>query len=204
MAAKNPRLLARGGFTLLELMVVVAIIAFVSAAVVPSFSMTLQRNRQREIGALIVEAVFAARSRAARTGRCHRVLVTASNPAVNGGSGGWVAVQESTLSECSRAVNNPSWTTFSVKSVGGGNALGAPRVGVVGRDVALSAMLGNTPPPDVGGVGDAVVFEPSGGLYVRNANPRTYVLTMYTNAGAPRGIARRVTITSGGSVRYGG
>jgi prepilin-type N-terminal cleavage/methylation domain-containing protein len=198
MNVKRDRLHTCGGFTLLELMVVVAIIAFVTAAAVPSFAMALQRNRLREAGVLIVEAVFAARSRAARTGRCHQVLVAPDNPKVSGGSGGWVAVQESNMAECSRAANSGVWTSVWVKSVGGGNALGQNRAGVVGNDVAISAMLGAANNPDT------VLFEPSGGLYVRTNGPRTYFLTMYTTAGAVRGVNRRVTITSGGSVRYSG
>ncbi len=182
----------------MELMVVVAIIAFVSAAVVPTFAMSLQRGRQREAGWLIVEGVFTARSRAARTGRCHRVVVAPANPAVSGGTGGWVAVQESNMAECSRAMNSGTWTSVSVKSVGGGNVLGQPRVALAGKDVAISAMMGNLNNPDT------VVFEPSGGLWVRNADPRAYTITMYTDAGVPRGLPRRVIITSGGSVRYGG
>ena len=83
------------GFTLIELMVVVAIIALVTAATIPSFSRALLQNRQRQAGALIVEAVLNARALAARTGRCHRVTVFPSDPSVNGGVGGVVGVDAS-------------------------------------------------------------------------------------------------------------
>jgi Tfp pilus assembly protein FimT len=179
-------------------MVVVAIIAFVSAAVVPSFSMMLQRNRQREAAVLIVEAVFSARSRAARSGRCHRVEIQTGVPARSGGTGGHVAVYESNQGECSQASGSLGvWTLVSAKSVGGGPVAGQNRVGLVGEDVAISAAVGAATDPDV------IDFESSGGRFMRNGAPRAYQVTMYTSAGLARGLSRRVTVNSGGAVRFG-
>jgi prepilin-type N-terminal cleavage/methylation domain-containing protein len=191
------------GFTLIELMVVVAIVAFVTAAVVPSFSITLQRNRQREASMLIVQAVFAARSRAARTGRCHRIQVDMDDPAVSTGHGGLVTVQEySNRIECSNAdgTDGGTWRDLSVKSVGGDGV----HAGLVGGDIAISDVLDE----DCVSLGEdpiEVLFEPTGGLNVTvtgNADEKFFSIQAYTTGGDPAGVTRHVRITSGGAVKY--
>ena len=191
------------GFTLVELMVVVAIVAFVTAAVVPSFAITLQRNRQREASMLIVQAVFAARSRAARTGHCHRIEIDMDDPGVSGGHGGLVTIQEySNRIECSNADGSDggSWRNLSVKSVGGdGN-----HAGLIGGDIAISDVLDD----DCNSLGEdpiEVLFEPTGGLNVTvvgNADEKFFSIQAYTSAGDDAGVTRHVRITSGGSVKY--
>ncbi len=187
------------GFTLVELMIVVTIIAFVTAAVIPSMSLSLLRSRQRETGWLIVQAVFAARSRAARTGRCHRVLVTTSSSVEDGGNGGAVEVQASTsASECSRV---ETWATIMFKAVGER----AGHAGLVGRDVAISGEKTNPPanPPtcttDYSGVYPGeLLFEATGGLYRENTDIRYYAITT-----TPPTVTQYVRVSTGGAVKYG-
>lgn len=199
------------GFTLMELMVVVAIIAIVAAAVVPSFNRTLQKNRQREAAMLIIEAVFTARSRAARTGRCHRVRVVPSDSDMAGGFGGAVAVDESAYSSCASAANpqpplpNPLWFRLSYKSVWESNeiagdiqaeAQGQAHVGLIGRDVAISDVLDEDGAPETR---DPMLFEPSGGLL--DLTERFFEIRVDTGEGA-LGVTRHVRVSPGGSVRY--
>ena len=131
ISAKH-KLSGASGFTLIELMVVVAIVALVSAAVVPSFSLALQRERQRTVANYVVQSVFAARSRAVRTGRCHRVTVTMGQPGITAGTGGLVVVEEYLRGDtCSTAaadgeVNN--WNSVYRK----------PVATLVGGDVAIA------------------------------------------------------------------
>ena len=191
------------GFTLMELMVVVAIIAFVTAAVVPSFSMSLQKGRQREAGNLIVQAIFAARSGAARTGRCHRVRIYTRTPGVAGGSGGMVGIDESNMAECSRAVNTAGgvWSSLSFRTVAGGSDPefgGAVRAALVGKDIAIADCNNG-----LGGRFD-LRFEPSGNLYLNDANEQWFRILAYQGNGVLTGVQNvGVRVRSSGSVQYG-
>lgn len=177
------------GFTLMELMVVVAIIAIVSAAVVPSFSLALKRNRQREAANLIVQAVFTARSRAARTGRCHRVVIVTDDSVENSGTGGSVAVEEyrAQWSECGHTTNAANWSRLSSKSVGS----------LVGDDVAIFRVVDDSCSTELASNGSTVTirFEPTGGVFVNDAAERFFEITT-------KGVTRHVRISAGGSVRY--
>ncbi len=212
------------GFTLVELMVVVAIIAFVTAAVVPSISLSLLKGRQREAAVMIVQAVYAARSRAARTGRCHRVLIETSTFGKDGGSGGSVAVEEAVeceddadcgngtcdtdifacqdadvavnVRECSRARNNVVWRVLSFKSVGGEDA----HAGLVGADVAIESVNLRTGPatcttPYAVPNPGWMYFEPTGGL--DDAQERYFAIST-----TPAIVAQYVRVSAGGSVKY--
>jgi len=192
------------GFTLIELMVVVAVIAIVAAAVVPSFNRSLQKNRQREAAMLVVEAVFAARSRAARTGRCHRVRVMPGASGLAGGTGGAVAVDESCSNSCSEA-RGGQWNRLSYKSVWRstetatdiqGAAQGTSHAGLIGQDVAISGVLDAAGAPVV--LGD-MLFESTGGLY--DMAERFFEIRVDTGTG-PLGVTRHVRVSPGGSVRY--
>ncbi len=188
----------RRGFTLVELMVVVGIIAFVTAAVIPTFSMSLQKNRQREAGLLVVKAMFAARSRAARLGRCQRVRIFTRAPGVSGGTGGMVAVETSTQSSCTQAVNWGVWEQVTFYSVAGGAGPdGNNHAGLVGRDVAITAEDGSV------GADLALHFEPSGGLWISDAVTQRVRVQAYANDGNPVGVARYVRINPAGSTFYG-
>jgi len=191
----------RGGYTLIELMVVVAIIAFITAAVVPSFSLSLLKNRQREAGMLLVQAVFAARSRAARTGRCHRVTVQVSPTGKDGGFGGTVEVEESqSARECRQAQNANLWNRLSFKAVDEYTA-GESHAGLIGNDVAINAIRQRTGPnncsSDLGGTDPGIIyFEPTGG----QADPRERYFEITTK---PVTVTRWVRVSPGGAVRYG-
>lgn len=196
------------GFTLIELMVVVAIIAIVSAAVIPAFSSSMHKNRQREAAMLIVEGVFMARSRAARTGRCHRVRVIPSPAANDGGFGGAVAVDESTQhASCTMAITppppppDPMWRRVSYKSVWTSTeaandiqaeAQGDSHAGLVGEDVAIlrvTSRAGNVMAPG------PIHFEPTGWLAIQDRDERWFDI-------AGGAVTRQVQLTAGGSVRY--
>jgi len=192
------RLQARRGFSLIELMVVVGIIAFVTAAVVPTFNLSLQRNRQREAGMLVVKALYAARSRAARLGKCHRVRILYRNPGVSGGTGGQVAVDSSTQASCGQAFNWGVWeqATFASVAVGVGPD-GLNHAGLVGADVAITA-------DDFSTGGElALHFEPSGGLWVQDARIHRLQVNAYDNGGNRHGISRAIRITPAGGAFYG-
>ena len=186
------------GFTLIELMVVVAIVAIVTVAVMPSFTLTLQRNRQREAAQLIVGAVFAARSRAARTGRCHRVTVFPDGvPGVLDGTGGQVIVDISNQSQCSRADGAAgTWTRLSTKGVSDWDG----GTGVIGDDIAISWVMfregGVTP-----GL-NQMLFEPTGGLWANNNQERFFEILAFRGDGsAPQGVPLSVRVSQSGSVR---
>jgi len=193
------------GFTLIELMVVVAIVAFVTAAVVPSFSLSLQRNRQRGASMLIIQATFAARGRAARTGRCHRIRIDFDDPGVQGGHGGMVTVQEySNRVECSNTNGSDGgvWRDLSVKCVADNDD--DDHAGLIGDDIAISGVVDSDCVP-LGVNSIEVLFEPTGGLNVTvdgNAEKKFFAIQAYTSGGDPVGVTRHVRLASGGAVKY--
>jgi prepilin-type N-terminal cleavage/methylation domain-containing protein len=195
------------GFTLMELMVVVAVIAILSAAVVPSFSRTLQSNRQGEAAMLIIEAVFNARSRAARTGRCHRVRVITSDSVMAGGNGGAVAIDESDARSCRVAsVPGATWTRLSFKAVGGtneiaadiqGSAQGDSHVALVGQDVGIVGVFdANGAPLSIG----PMLFDSAGAL--TDLTERRFRVHISTNSGSVVGVVRHVRVDPSGSPEY--
>jgi prepilin-type N-terminal cleavage/methylation domain-containing protein len=183
------------GFTLIELMIVVFIIAIISSAIVPSFSRTLQRNRQREAGLFIVQAVWTAMSRAARNNRCHMVRVFSDGEeAVNGGA---VALYEATWVgnqqfNCSNAIRLGAWTQLSFKAISASKDLaGSDQAGLVGRDVIFSRVL--APPAgypavcnNVFGLPDPGIlyFEPTG--YIFQPYERYFEIVALDGSGNPR------------------
>ncbi|MBN2493544.1 MAG: prepilin-type N-terminal cleavage/methylation domain-containing protein [Deltaproteobacteria bacterium] len=188
------------GFTLIELMVVVAIIAVVSALVVPSFSVALQRERQRQVSNFIIKGVFSARSRAARTGRCHRMTVTLDAPVVGGGSGGEVLVEEylGDPTKVRRRTLNCNATEGALPAEW--NVVNRFRVSSVGPDVALSQCVA-----DVGGEinsPNAVVlrFEPTGEPFIGDVDRRFFHVAAFDAAGTGVGVDQQVRISEGGSV----
>ncbi len=207
-ASKNG-LMRQSGFTMIELMVVVTIVAFVMAAMVPSFSLTLQKNRQREAAMLIIQGVFAGRSRAARTGRCHRVNVFFDKPGIDGGTGGRVTLTEynpaSPPFDCGTASNNlgdpAQWRQISRKSL----APDAGRAGLVGTDVAIlrevdagdCATVVNGPNSSVD-----LLFESTGGLEATTAMEHYFAIAAFQDKTTTRGVTRHVRVSAGGSVKY--
>ncbi len=199
------------GFTLIELMVVVAIIALVTAAVVPSFSMSLQKNRQREAGLLIVQAVFAARSRAARTGHCQMVQVTLNKPGLDGGTGGIVSLWEyrpaTAPFDCGIATtDNSNWVELSHKSV----SRDGTHPGVVGGDpakgtgdVAIDSVYNSACNKTLGAPNIvSIYFEPTGGQEATTAMEYFFGITAFQAPNVTRGVRRHVRVSAGGSVRY--
>ena len=190
------------GFTLIELMVVVAIVALVSAAVVPSFALALQRERQRTTANYIVQAVFAARSRAVRTGRCHQVSVELDSPGVSSGTGGLVRVREYLRSAtCATAFADDDATDWANPGVNNWNVVFSRQVStLVGRDVAISsAQVVGGPLLGVGEVA-FFLFESTGEIYVNDALVRVFSILSYDAAPAQIGPRLNVRVNSGGSV----
>ena len=207
-ASKN-RLMRTCGFTLIELMVVVTIVVFVTAAMVPSFSLTLQKNRQREAAMLIIQGVFAGRSRAARTGRCHRVNVFFDKPGIDGGTGGRVTLTEynppNAPYDCGTASNNLAdparWRNISRKSL----APDAGRVGLVGDDVAIYREVAAADCTTViNGPNTSVdlLFEATGGLEATTAMQHFFAISAFGEKTTVRGVTRHVRVSAGGSVKY--
>ncbi len=200
------------GFTLIELMIVVAIIALVTAATVPSFSRALLQNRQRQAGATIVEAVLGARSLAARTGRCYQVQVWPSTPSAAGGCGGTVAVNSSNSFNCSQANALGAWNRVSIKAIGRGcpdplGFAGRALEETVGDDVAIMAAWtfnnGLWFMSVIPGGFDQMLFEPTGELF--NLQGHSYQVQMFLPDGTPllgANDMRFVNVMSGGSVSY--
>ena len=189
------------GFTLIELMVVVAIVALVSAVVVPSFALALQRERQRTVTNYIVQAVFAARSRAVRTGRCHQVSVQMDQPVANGGTTGGVVLVREYLrpATCATASADPDANDLASPSINNWNVVFTRQVStLVGVDVAIEAARGD----DGGALGSPTVFhfESTGEIFINDAVVRIYSIVSCDAAGVPIGPRLNARVSSGGSV----
>ncbi len=201
------------GFTLLELMVVCTIIAVVTAAVVPTFRSALVRNRMQESANYIVSAVFEARSRATRTGTCHRVQILLDKSVDTGGSGGVVELAEfrpnslrtGTCTEACGNFNPADWIVVGIASVGLGNVNdsdGNPHtLNPAGRDVGLSGFFDqNAVQLLADGNQLNLYFEPTGGMQILNG-----ICALgqgYVRVQPDEGPARYVFISAGGAVRY--
>ena len=79
------RVLCHRGFTLIETMIVVAIIAILAALAGPSFQDMLQKNRLAAASSALQVSLNLARSEAAKRGSNARVTVAA-----NGAAGNWI------------------------------------------------------------------------------------------------------------------
>lgn len=98
------RLASEGGFTLLELMVTVAIVAIIGAFAVPSFQTMIQANRTRTVASELMATLNLARSEAARRGQPVSVCGSSDGSrcasAGTGWDSGWIAfVNEDAASE---------------------------------------------------------------------------------------------------------
>lgn len=213
------------GFTLIELMVVVTIIAILSAAVVPSFSVTLARQRQNDAAMQIASAVFKARARAARTGRCHRVRVyTGATSAVALDEAvtplsclslqaagatvvcGTLPPNEANVNDCSQARTINNWHRVSYASVGASSdpIFGDAHVKLIGDDVEFD---GPYAPPSVdatcstaaGGNPNLMLFENTGFLSQPQERYYEVALEMGGTKSKPR---RFVRVSPGGAVKY--
>ncbi len=183
------------GFTLVELMVVLVIVSVISAAIVPSFSSTLQKNRQREAGMMIVQGVWTARSRAVRTNRCHMVRVFQDGEvSVNGGAVGiyearWI---QGLQFNCSHAIRTGLWDQISFKALDTSkDPGGAGQAGLVGKDVVFRRVL--APPEGLNPVCNTqfglpdpgiLYFEPTGIPY--QPYERYFEVVIMDAAGKPK------------------
>jgi prepilin-type N-terminal cleavage/methylation domain-containing protein len=207
MRSSRPTKSAKSGFTLIELMVVVSIIAIVAAAVVPSFSMVLHEHRQREAAQLIIQAVFSARSNAARTGKCHRVRVYPSADAADHtGTGGAVAVDQADQTiQCGQV---ETWTRISNKSVGPSvdTLVGDSHAGIVGTDISITKVVA---PPEVDPDCDAALPIPDPNIMIFRADTflednteRYFEVQAFNTEGNTKGITRYVRVNSSGDTKF--
>lgn len=99
------------GFTLLELMVTVAILAIVAALAAPSFAAMFKTNRARSVASELMAALSLARSEAVRRGQAVTICKSRDGSSC-GGSGtqwdnGWIVfVNENAQTEGSPAVRD--------------------------------------------------------------------------------------------------
>lgn len=87
------------GFTLIELMVGIAIMAILLAIAIPSFSETIQRNRAEMASDAFLRVAAAARSNAVQDGRRTTLMVGGSH-ADCGGDIAWAIVRDTTALSC--------------------------------------------------------------------------------------------------------
>ncbi len=83
------------GFTLIEVMVVVAIVAILATLAAPSFSEMLRRNRLSTAASALQVSLSLARSEAVKRGSDARVTV-AANTAAGGWTNGWTVFVDGT------------------------------------------------------------------------------------------------------------
>ena len=205
MAFRSNNVFSRG-FTLIELMVVVGVIAFVTAATIPSFLAALLQNRQREAASLIVQAIFTARSSAPRAGSCFRVTVVTNTTGLAGGTGGSVQVDQyfQPTADCgtpSTDANAADWIPVSFYSVGGD----ANHARLVGNDIAIFRVLG--PGPNCAVAANPVLFfNPDGTLYVAVgavALDTFFEVDAFQSDGVTQiGQPRQVRVSASGVVNY--
>ncbi|WP_181179257.1 GspH/FimT family pseudopilin [Methylibium rhizosphaerae] len=74
-----PALRAAAGFTLVELIVTVAVFAILASIAIPSFQATMQRNRLATTANELLAGIQAARSEALRSNQTVRFCTTAAN-----------------------------------------------------------------------------------------------------------------------------
>lgn len=150
------------GFTLLELMITVAIIAIVAAIAAPSFNTQISNNRAAALGEELTGALNFARSEAVRRGS--RVSLCASADGATCGdtwTDGWIVVADSATSDMADTVVVDevlrSWeapsanATVSVQQESGGATgfVRFSRLGILGRadkitvETSISGCAGN-------------------------------------------------------------
>ncbi len=131
----------KSGFSLVEVMVVVAIVGALAAAAVPNFREWMQNSRVRSSARSVADAFHVARTEAMRTGNIHVVLLGSdiSFAPVLGPDG------------------NPEIRVFDDGRLGTGNCAPDPgeneRRFPLGQNVVLGVTNGTTPAPDDVGVG---------------------------------------------------
>lgn len=99
LQARAPRRLAALGFTLVELIVTVAVFAILVAMAAPSFQATMQRNRLATTANELLAAAQASRSEALRLNQTVRFCTTAANWQMTRQSDGTLMKQGSIASE---------------------------------------------------------------------------------------------------------
>jgi prepilin-type N-terminal cleavage/methylation domain-containing protein len=95
------RSLKQAGFSLIELMVVVTIIAIVSALVLPSMSQVMRERRVKQAAVSVLDVVRETRSRAMFRGRAQTLIIQSSGSALR------FEAYEGTLSSCRLSAFGP-------------------------------------------------------------------------------------------------
>ena len=90
-----------GGFTLIELMIGVAILAILIAAAIPNFTRQIQSGRAEMAAKSFARTVASARAIASQTGRRTQLVVNSAPSGVSGcNSPKWMIVQDTTVLNC--------------------------------------------------------------------------------------------------------
>ena len=131
----------RSGFTLIELMVVIAIAAILAALAAPSFREFIDNQRLRNASFDLVSDLLLARSEALKRGT--PVVVTPSATDAGGWRAGWrVNVGTSAGELLTERTDVAPPLRFAARD-SGGNALGSLTIGADGRVVGATPVLFN-------------------------------------------------------------
>lgn len=96
----------RGGFTLIELMVAIAVLAILMAAAIPNFTKQIQSGRAEMAAKNFARTVASARAIASQTGRRTLLVVNSVPAGVTGCSNPkWMIVQDTTVLNCMTAAD---------------------------------------------------------------------------------------------------